>query len=341
MNVDKKYLPDNCTKCAFCDAPFNEINVLLSHMLDFHPDCFFHCDVCGSYVDRSQLIPHMSQHADEEDKMDENLMEGTNETATLEKGASKEKNTKKSSGNSQDIEDNDAFSNSSHSNDRFGPIPDSVFEAIKDTEETPAEPSPKTLEQSCEDMKQMSEKLSSRNVNSTQTNSRVCPICSKVFRVTSSYHYHMKHFHGGVKEHVCNVCGRSFGIKSALTSHLTVHSGEKPYSCPACSKQFRSKASIYIHYNNVHCERKTFACTMCNRSFKWKQKLLRHISSHTKEKKHICPKCNRGFAVKCDLTRHMKTHDSAKPFYCDKCGMTFRQRRYLKQHSEKKHSVTT
>lgn len=322
----------NPFKCSYCYRSYRDSELLTSHLLDSHSELLFHCDVCGSYLDRKELIPHMSKHAEQYAEAEASRKAALAPLSSLP------------SHPLAPPPNDDAFSISSHSKDRFDPIPDSVFEAIKDTEEmsdSVGNVLPKVLE--------FSNPIAGTaprdpptpvTVAVSKPSAIVCPICSKEFRLPSSYYYHKKHFHEGVKEHTCGVCGRHFAVKSALTAHLTLHTGDKPYSCPQCSKQFRSKASVYIHYKNIHCESKKFTCTTCGRSFRWKQKLLRHIASHTKDKKYFCPTCNKGFAVKYDLTRHVKLHVVAKLHVCDKCGTNFSQARYLKIHTQKKHLVT-
>lgn len=47
--------------------------------------------------------------------------------------------------------------------------------------------------------------------------------------------------------HVCPQCRKSFGQKSVLADHLTIHTGEKPFQCLDCGKRFGYKQLLISH----------------------------------------------------------------------------------------------
>ncbi|XP_038206679.1 zinc finger protein 75A-like isoform X1 [Zerene cesonia] len=213
---------------------------------------------------------------------------------------------------------------SDHSDvESFAQLPDSVFEAIEDTQDSIDQDEGKCTR-------------SPARANAKQK-SRTCPICGKVYTASSSYFYHKKHFHGRVKNYSCDVCDKKFGTRSDLVQHGAVHTGERKFACSMCEKRFRSKASLYIH-EQTHKGVKIHKCTKCERSFRWIAHLTRHMQRHDAVKKHECAVCGRGFTIRCDLLRHARTH-TVGSYQCEKCEVKFAQIRYLKAHMVKKHGV--
>ena len=43
----------------------------------------------------------------------------------------------------------------------------------------------------------------------------------------------------GIKNHACEICGKKFGAKYVLKSHIsTVHEGNRDHFCETCGKAF-------------------------------------------------------------------------------------------------------
>lgn len=53
--------------------------------------------------------------------------------------------------------------------------------------------------------------------------------------------------HNGIKDYVCNVCGRGFIVKNDLKRHLTLHIGSKDFVCQECGKCFNRKYQLEKH----------------------------------------------------------------------------------------------
>ena len=45
------------------------------------------------------------------------------------------------------------------------------------------------------------------------------------------------------KQFPCEQCGKVFGEKQSLTSHILRHIGNKPFTCEKCGKSFYTKVS--------------------------------------------------------------------------------------------------
>ena len=51
----------------------------------------------------------------------------------------------------------------------------------------------------------------------------------------------------------CNMCDKSFSVKSALHQHVeSVHEGNGPFKCDICNKKFSAHLSMVQHIDEVH-----------------------------------------------------------------------------------------
>lgn len=352
--------------CDYCRSEYPQ-NDYTDHLTTAHSDRLFHCEECRNYVDKKDFLSHMTVHAMEysSDNVRKELKkqmksktrrdlrneyensESSNNGVVVQNNDMEEQievpasseTTATSFGEGE--EDHHDFSDQSDSEYDFGPLPESVFEAIEDSQDSQTDT--ESIETCNEDASARnavinhnilkSDKAKVLKQNLVQT--RRCSICGKEYTVSSSYFYHMKYFHKQTKEHACKTCGRKFATRGTLIQHASIHTGECPFECNECGKKFRSNASLYIH-KQTHNGRKSYACTHCDASFRWKTHLARHMARHSKEKGHVCALCGRGFSIKCDLVRHARTHEAGK-INCEKCGAAFAQMRYLKVHMERKH----
>lgn len=56
----------------------------------------------------------------------------------------------------------------------------------------------------------------------------VCDICGKSYKTKSALSIHMT-IHTNKSAHECNICGRQFTQRGALVRHMPMHTGEKPH----------------------------------------------------------------------------------------------------------------
>jgi uncharacterized Zn-finger protein len=119
------------------------------------------------------------------------------------------------------------------------------------------------------------------------------------------------------KPHVCDVCGKSFSLRSYLRQHFLIHTGEKPFTCTECGKGFTQRSNLKTH-----------------------------MRLHTGEKPHVCLECGKGYITLSSLTAHEFKHSGkVKPFVCDVCEHSFAQKGDLKTHAlihtgEKRHECS-
>ncbi|KZT27874.1 hypothetical protein NEOLEDRAFT_1130360 [Neolentinus lepideus HHB14362 ss-1] len=137
-------------------------------------------------------------------------------------------------------------------------------------------------------------------------------------------------------------CGRSFKDCDELTTHITgihVGSGKSHYDChwEGCNRHgengFASKQKICRHLQS-HTGHRPFQCDVCKQNFSEAATLQQHMRRHTQEKPYICdfPGCGKAFAITGALTIHKRTHNGEKPFKCPHCDKAFAESSNLSKH---------
>ncbi|KAG4075052.1 hypothetical protein HA402_008117 [Bradysia odoriphaga] len=76
-----------------------------------------------------------------------------------------------------------------------------------------------------------------------------CNMCDKTFTLKSSLAVHEK-LHAG-KLHICHECGQSFNHENYLTKHLARHKNKKR-KCTMCEKEYVQNVDLRLHMNKVH-----------------------------------------------------------------------------------------
>lgn len=144
--------------------------------------------------------------------------------------------------------------------------------------------------------------------------------------------------------HVCrwSECGEGFSSCYALTTHINsahVGSGKAHYDCywEGCSRHgengFASKQKICRHLQS-HTGHRPFQCKICQQNFSEAATLAQHMRRHTQEKPYVCdfPGCGKSFAITGALTIHKRTHNGHKPFKCTFCDRAFTESSNLSKH---------
>lgn len=97
--------------------------------------------------------------------------------------------------------------------------------------------------------------------------------CRRVFSTEQRRDRHERTEHLGDKPHICQRCGKSFGLRNFLTDHL-LRCQQQHYRCERCDDRFTNRASLNDHRRIVH-EGIVFSCT-CGKVFKSRSGLARH-----------------------------------------------------------------
>ncbi|KAG8699492.1 zinc-finger protein [Ceratobasidium sp. 395] len=130
-------------------------------------------------------------------------------------------------------------------------------------------------------------------------------------------------------------CGQTFDTSADLTEHLsTVHvgRGKASYDCHwvGCARHgpkhgFSSKQKILRHLQS-HTGHRPFKCDVCGLDFSEAATLQQHMRRHTQER------CGKAFAITGALTIHKRTHNGDKPFKCKYCDRAFAESSNLSKH---------
>lgn len=134
-------------------------------------------------------------------------------------------------------------------------------------------------------------------------------------------------------------CGQVFETTGELTEHIIndhIPSGKSSYvcswkDCSRCDKPFTQKQKLIRHLN-THTKHKPFECNVCHKTFSLELMLKQHMRIHTGEKPYKCDICGKTFKTSSSLTIHLRIHTGDKPMVCKICGKRFNESSNLNKH---------
>lgn len=151
----------------------------------------------------------------------------------------------------------------------------------------------------------------------------------------------------GKKPHACGWehCNQSFSTHAELTEHIArdhIGSGKNEYECRwvGCKRAEEGRAfsqrQKVLRHMQTHTGDRPYVCRVCEKRFSEPATLTQHMRIHTQERPYKCdfPGCNKSFSVAGSLTIHKRTHTGDRPFVCpvQGCGKQFAESSNLNKH---------
>uniref|UniRef100_A0A1Y1KYM3 C2H2-type domain-containing protein n=1 Tax=Photinus pyralis TaxID=7054 RepID=A0A1Y1KYM3_PHOPY len=160
-----------------------------------------------------------------------------------------------------------------------------------------------------------------------------CDHCGKLCTTKKLLKYHlMSHF--GIREHSCEVCGKSFKHRYEVAAHKLTHA--KPsFQCEVCAKMFIHKSHLNTHLRK-HTREFVAYCSDCRKGFATQASYRYHVDNQHGKPEHICDKCGARLSSNSSLKEHLLVHEPdygrERLHICELCGKTYLTGRNLRNH---------
>ncbi|XP_050669867.1 zinc finger protein 569-like [Leptidea sinapis] len=285
-------------KCPYCDEMLSKWTSYLSHVRIKHPSDFI-CGFCGySFVSKLGLAMHKSMmHKDEKDTTEENKEAPYCDTCDVKfaSNAAYKRHMATAVKHIQSSENKEGCRE--------------CGESFKTHAELRAHIR-------CGHGRKFARKQSARKQD-PRTWPSPCPHCSEMIPNARMFYSHFRRFHRDKpypikKDHICDVCGKTFRGNAFLKYHKRTHSQEKLFKCSDCGKAFFNRGNLQMH-EKTHSEQRPYVCCVCGKGFKMKGALDRHFRSHTGDKPYKCEVCDKAFGQSNSCKMHVRTVHLKQP----------------------------
>lgn len=270
-------------RCDYCADTFADKPVLVEHIKDVHNDLIFHCETCGDYVARVDLISHMLSHA-----LSRRGIAIKEELRPIEPGTV--------FAAPQPVADRDATKSDADAKD------------AKPAAGRRDQPKGRTQHYCAECDKTFADSGGLKyHINSVHNKIKKyeCDICGNHFSCKRVIANHLRGVHMKERLFQCNQCSKSFSTDSALYMHKKIHDDVLKCVCKVCDRRFRSMSKLKIHMT-MHTKEKNYFCGICKRGFAVRNNLTKHLMTHTKTYDFKCTQCDYAANQRRYLAEHIK-----------------------------------
>nr|XP_026489389.1 zinc finger protein 184-like [Vanessa tameamea] len=129
-----------------------------------------------------------------------------------------------------------------------------------------------------------------------------CEFCDKVFTTRVRKMCHEKYTHNNASRYTTNCphCDQSFNSYYQRNRHMFKEHNiaAATYKCNICDKSFILKSKLTSHIKKVHLMERNHICTECGQGFFIKQSLDEHMVKHNGERVFKCTVCHKAYARK-------------------------------------------
>lgn len=91
----------------------------------------------------------------------------------------------------------------------------------------------------------------------------ICPMCGKSFKSSAQLGRHRKTHSPDKFRYSCEICGKKLVEKYALLQHQKIHQGIKDHICEHCGKSFSQQINLKEHIQAIHTDNFSYPCTKC------------------------------------------------------------------------------
>ena len=112
-----------------------------------------------------------------------------------------------------------------------------------------------------------------------------CGQCGRMFPSEALRNSHINKIHIKINNKMCNLCGERFSDKATFEAHVNRHTDYRPFECDICQKTFLIKSHLFTHYR-VHTL--PYKCEKCLKGFNDNGNLKRHIRKDHEGLKSEC-----------------------------------------------------
>ncbi|GFG40154.1 hypothetical protein Cfor_11496 [Coptotermes formosanus] len=109
--------------------------------------------------------------------------------------------------------------------------------------------------------------------------------------------------HAEGNHYTCDVCNKSFALRTTFRSHWRIHERQGQYSCNVCNKSFNDKSNLKKH-QRLHAGERPFSCDVCGKSYSDQSNLKKHVRMHKDERLYSCDVCKKEFGCKVSMKQH-------------------------------------